>query len=85
MAAVADRSLIAGRRGRRDDQLRLAEEAYALAGEVGLLDALEEGEVHTARGVALAAQGRTGGGAAGAGAGRVPAPAGASRSISPTG
>ena len=58
VAAVADRSLIAGRRGRRDDQLRLAEEAYALAGEVGLLDAIEDGEVHTARGAALAAQGR---------------------------
>ena len=40
------------------DQLRLAEEAYALAGEVGLLDAIEDGEVHTARGAALAAQGR---------------------------
>jgi len=60
VAAVADRSLIAGRRGRRDDQLRLADEAYALAGEVGLLDAIEDGEVHTARGAALAAQGRTG-------------------------
>ena len=59
VAAVAHRSLIAGRRGRRDDQLRLAEEAYALAGEVGLLDAIEDGEVHTARGAALAAQGRT--------------------------
>ena len=58
VAAVADRSLIAGRRGRRDDQLRLAGEAYALAGEVGLLDAIEDGEVHTARGAALAAQGR---------------------------
>ena len=59
VAAVADRSLIAGRRGRREDQLRLAEEAVALAGERGLLDAIEDGEVHTAHGAALAAVGRT--------------------------
>ncbi len=58
VAAIADRSLIAGRRGRRDDQWRLAGEAYAVAGEAGLLDAIEDGEVHTARGAALAARGR---------------------------
>ena len=31
----------------------------AVAGELGLLDAIEDGEVHTARGAALAARGRT--------------------------
>jgi LuxR family maltose regulon positive regulatory protein len=58
VAAIADRSLIAGMRGRHDEQLRLATEAVATAGEHGLLDAREDGEVHTAHGVALAAHGR---------------------------
>jgi LuxR family maltose regulon positive regulatory protein len=58
VAAIADLSLIAGRRGRRAEQMRLADEAVALAGERGLLDAVEDGEVHTAHGAALAADGR---------------------------
>ena len=58
IAAIADLSLIAGMRGRRDDQRRLAAEADTLARERGLLDAIEDGEVHTARGMWLAAEGR---------------------------
>ena len=58
LGAVADLSLIAGLRGRRAEQQRLAEEAVALAGARGLLEACEVGEVHTAHGVALAAAGR---------------------------
>ena len=38
--------------------MRLATEAVELAGECGLLDAVEDGEVHTAYGVALLADGR---------------------------
>jgi LuxR family maltose regulon positive regulatory protein len=60
VASIADLSLIAGRRGERDEQLRLAVEASELARACGLLDAIEEGEVHTAMGLALAAQGRPG-------------------------
>ena len=45
-------------RGDRDEQMRLALEAADLARERGLLDAVEDGEVHTALGVALAADGR---------------------------
>ena len=56
--ATADRSLIAGRRGRREEQLRLATAAVDLARDHGLLEACEVGEVHTAHGVALAAHGR---------------------------
>lgn len=56
--AIADLSLIAGMRGRRAEQMRLATEAVDLARERGLLDAREVGEVHTAHGAALAAQGR---------------------------
>ena len=56
--AIADLSLIAGLRGRRADQLRLATEAVDQAREQGLLEASEVGEVHTAYGVALAAHGR---------------------------
>ena len=56
--AIADLSLIAGMRGRRDEQRRLADEALAMARDHGLLDAREVGEVHTAQGVALGAQGR---------------------------
>jgi ATP/maltotriose-dependent transcriptional regulator MalT len=56
--AIADLSLIAGLRGRRDDQRRLADQALDMAREHGLLDAREVGEVHTAHGVALAAEGR---------------------------
>jgi LuxR family maltose regulon positive regulatory protein len=56
--AIADRSLIAGVRGQRAEQWRLALEALEMAREHGLLDAREVGEVHTAYGVALAAQGR---------------------------
>ena len=58
VAAIADLSLIAGIRGDRDAQLRLAREAASLAQERGLGDAVEDGEVHTALGVALAAHGR---------------------------
>ena len=58
VAAIADLSLIAGMRGRRAEQLRLAEEAVAVTRGAGLLDAVEDGEVHTAYGVALAAHGR---------------------------
>ena len=57
VAAIADLSLIAGMRGRRAEQLRLAEEAVAVTRSVGLYDAVEDGEVHTAYGVALAAAG----------------------------
>jgi LuxR family transcriptional regulator, maltose regulon positive regulatory protein len=56
--AIADLSLIAGLRGRRAEQLRLATEAVDQAREHGLLEAREVGEVHTAHGVALAAHGR---------------------------
>ena len=56
--AVADLSLIAGMRGRRDEQLRLATQAVEWARDHGLLEAREVGEVHTAHGVALGAQGR---------------------------
>jgi LuxR family maltose regulon positive regulatory protein len=58
VASIADLSLIAGMRGKRAEQARLAEEAVDLARERGLLDSVEVGEVHTARGVALAAAGR---------------------------
>ncbi len=58
VASIADLSLIAGSRGRRAEQARLADEAIELARERGLLDSVEVGEIHTARGVALAAQGR---------------------------
>lgn len=58
VASIADLSLIAGTRGRRAEQARLADEAIELARERGLLDSVEVGEIHTARGVALAAQGR---------------------------
>jgi LuxR family maltose regulon positive regulatory protein len=56
--AIADLSLIAGLRGRRAEQLRLATEAMDQALEQGLLEAREVGEVHTAYGVALVAHGR---------------------------
>ena len=75
VAAIADLSLIAGRRGDRDEQMRIAREAVDLARSCGLLDSIEDGEVHTAHGVALIADGRAAGGAAGARARRVPAPA----------
>ena len=58
VAAIADLSLIAGRRGDRDEQMRLALEAVDVARSCGLLDAIEDGEVHSAYGVALIAQGR---------------------------
>jgi LuxR family maltose regulon positive regulatory protein len=58
VAALADLSLIAGMRGDRTAQMRLATEALELTRQVGLLDAVEDGEVHTAYGVALAAHGR---------------------------
>ena len=57
VASIADLSLIAGMRGRREEQARLADEAVELARERGLLDSVEVGEVHTARGVALVAHG----------------------------
>jgi hypothetical protein len=58
IAACADLSLIAGLRGNRSAQMRLATQAVDLASEHGLLDATEVGEVHKALGLALAAQGR---------------------------
>ena len=58
VAAIADLSLIAGRRGDRDEQMRLAREAVDVARSCGLLDAIEDGEVHSAYGVALIAHGR---------------------------
>ncbi len=58
VAAIADLSLIAGIRGDRSEQLRLAREAVEVTREAGLLDAAEDGEVHTAYGVALAAHDR---------------------------
>ena len=58
VAAIADLSLVAGMHGRRDEQLHLATQAADLARERGLLDAVEDGEVHTALGVAHAAAGR---------------------------
>jgi LuxR family maltose regulon positive regulatory protein len=58
VGAMADLSLIAGLHGRRAEQMRLAIEAVDLARERGLLEAREVGEVHTAHGAALAAQGR---------------------------
>jgi LuxR family maltose regulon positive regulatory protein len=58
VAAIADQSLIAGQRGRRAEQLALAQEAVAVTRRVGLIDAVEDGEVHTAYGTALAAHGR---------------------------
>ena len=56
--AIADLSLMAGMRGDRGEQMRLALAALDMAREHGLLDAREVGEVHTAYGVALAAEGR---------------------------
>ena len=58
LGAMADLSLIAGMRGQRAEQLRIATETVDLARECGLLDAREVGEVHTAYGVALAAHDR---------------------------
>jgi len=60
VASIADLSLIAGLRGQRAEQLRLGREAVEVARERGLLDAVEDGEVHTAHGVALQAHGRPG-------------------------
>jgi len=57
-ASIAQLSMIAGLRGRRDEQRRLADEAFAMARENGLLEAVEAGEVPTARGLALAAAGQ---------------------------
>ena len=74
IAAIADLSLIAGMRGRRDDQRRLAAEADVVARERGLLDAIEDGEVHTAHGVWHAAEGRHEEALPDARAGRLPAP-----------
>ena len=78
-------------RRRRRDRRPLADRGHARAARraaaararrrsrsratVGLLDAVEDGEVHTAYGVALAAHGRARGGAARAREGRLPAPA----------
>ena len=85
VAALADLSLIAGLRGSRPEQVRLAAEAVDLARERGLLDAVEVGEVHTARAACWPRKG----------AGRTRCPSssrasscggcGASRSISSTG
>jgi LuxR family maltose regulon positive regulatory protein len=57
-ASIAQLSMIAGLRGRHGEQRALAQEAFELARENGLLDAIEAGEVPTARGLALAASGR---------------------------
>lgn len=56
-ASIAQLSVIAGLRGRREEQQRLAAEAVALAAEKGLTDAVETYEVPTATGLALAARG----------------------------
>ena len=56
--AIADLSMLAGFRGDREEQLRLAREAVEQAQRTGLIDACEVGEVHTAYGCALLAQGR---------------------------
>ena len=58
--AIADLSLLAGFRGDRAEQLRLALEAVDQAQRTGLLEACEVGEVHTAYGCALLAHGRPG-------------------------
>lgn len=58
LAAMGDLSLIAGIRGDHEAQLRIATETVDLMHDVGLADAVEIGEVHTAYGVALAAHGR---------------------------
>ena len=58
VGSIADLSLIAGMRGERAAQQRLAADAYELTRAHGLLDAIEDGEVHTAMGVALGAHGR---------------------------
>jgi LuxR family maltose regulon positive regulatory protein len=56
--AIADLSMLAGFRGDRAEQLRLALEAVDQAQRTGLLEACEVGEVHTAYGCALLAHGR---------------------------
>ena len=56
--AIADLSMLAGFRGDREEQLRLAREAVDQAQRTGLLDACEVGEVHTAYGCALLAHAR---------------------------
>ena len=59
VASIADLSLIAGMRGkRRGAGCGWPRRRSTLARERGLLDSVEVGEVHTARGVALAAAGR---------------------------
>lgn len=58
LGAMADLALIAGARGDRDLQLRLATETRELTIERGLIEAIEDGEVHTSYGAALAAHGR---------------------------
>jgi LuxR family maltose regulon positive regulatory protein len=56
--AIADLSMLAGFRGDREEQLRLAREAVEQAQRTGLIEACEVGEVHTAYGCALLAHGR---------------------------
>jgi ATP/maltotriose-dependent transcriptional regulator MalT len=56
--AIADLSILAGFRGDREEQLRLACEAVDQAQRTGLIEACEVGEVHTAYGCALLAHGR---------------------------
>jgi LuxR family maltose regulon positive regulatory protein len=56
--AIADLSMLAGFRGDREEQLRLALAAVEQAHAAGLWEACEVGEVHTAYGCALLAQGR---------------------------
>ncbi len=58
IASIADLSLIAGIRGRREEQARLSQQAIDVAREHGLLDSVEEGEVHAAHGMVLIAEGR---------------------------
>ncbi len=58
LGAMADLSILAGRRGLGSEALRRATETLELARECGLADACEVGEVHTALGLALAADGR---------------------------
>jgi LuxR family maltose regulon positive regulatory protein len=56
--AIADLSMLAGFRGDREEQLRLALDAVDQARRTGLLEACEVGEAHTAYGCALLAHGR---------------------------
>ena len=74
VAAIADLSLIAGLRGGAPSSCGSRRRRSRSRASAGLLDAVEDGEVHTAYGVALAAHGRHGRGPVLAREGRLPAP-----------